>query len=156
MLRIKWGRAVLAGMVANTSSFLMGGGGYLLVGRHFFNLEPANVWRWTPEKAWHMPFSWWIYLAVGNTVASILPALAYAVLYEGIPGKGVWKGVIFGLIYWLGMFAPCMWALNVMTVINGQALLYLAIQTLIELPVYGAIGAWVYGEPRPVPASPKA
>jgi len=43
MKNINWGRAVLAGLVVNVASFVIGGGGYVLIGRHVWALEPASI-----------------------------------------------------------------------------------------------------------------
>jgi hypothetical protein len=85
MKQIKWGKAVLAGLVANVASFIVGGGGYMLIGRAFFKLEPSSFWRWTPSDPFNMPFGWYIYLIVGNTLLAIVIAVIYAVLYDSLP-----------------------------------------------------------------------
>ena len=62
MKNIRWGRAVIAGLAANVASFILGGGGYVLVGRHVWALEPASIWRWTPLRMFDLPAGWWVYL----------------------------------------------------------------------------------------------
>jgi hypothetical protein len=155
MSHVKWSRAVLAGLSANLASFLVGGGGYLLFG-WVFKLEPVFIWRWTPEKFAEMSVGWWVYLIVGNTLLAVVLALAYAVLYYGIPGQGIRKGFAFGLIVWLIGVVPATWTLNVLTVVNGWAILYFTTQAIVEYQVYGAIIAVVYGEPLRGPTEPVA
>ncbi|MHC4608276.1 MAG: hypothetical protein ACYTAF_15305 [Planctomycetota bacterium] len=51
--RIRWGRAVVAGLVANVLSFVIGGGGYIVVGwlgGFAFTLEPEGLWKWQPDR----------------------------------------------------------------------------------------------------------
>jgi hypothetical protein len=146
MSHVKWGRAILAGLAVNLASFVVGGGGYLLFGR-VFKLEPIFIWRWTPDKFGEMSVGWWAYLIVGNTLLAVILGLAYAVLYDGIPGRGVRKGLAFGLIVWLIGVLPGTFTMNVLTVINGWAILYFTTQALVETLAYGAIIAVIYCEP---------
>lgn len=146
MRRVKWGRAVLAGLAANLASFVVGGGGYRLFG-WVFKLDPVFIWRWTPDKIAEMSGGWWAYLIFGNTVLAVIVGIVYAVLYDGIPGRGINKGLAFGLAVWLIGVLPAIFTLNVLTVINGWAILYFTSQALVEHLVYGIIIALIYGEP---------
>jgi hypothetical protein len=144
MKHINWGRAVLAGLVVNVASFILGGGGYLLFG-HMFSLEPTFLWRWTPETMSEMSPSWWVLLIAGNTALAIVVGLVYAVLYHGLPGRGIWKGLAYGLILWLIGVLPPAFTMYVMTVINGRVIAYLIAQGLVEYLAYGVLVALIYG-----------
>ena len=146
MKHVRWGRAALAGLVANLASFVVGGGGYLLFGGAF-RLEPTSIWRWTPDRMGEMSVGWWVYLVMGNTALAVVLALVYAVLYDGIPGRGVRKGLVFGLIVWLVGVLPPVFTMHVLTVMNGWAILYFTTQSLFEHLAYGAIIAAIYGRP---------
>ena len=146
-MRIRWRRAVIAGLVANVASFVIGGGGYVLIGRHFFALEPASIWRWTPLRMFDLPTGWWVYLVIGNTVLAVAVALAYAILYPGIPGRGIAKGLWFGLFVYVVGVLPALFTVHVLTVMNGWAVLYFTIQSFFEHQAYGASVAAIYGWP---------
>ncbi len=154
MKNIRWGRAVIAGLVANVASFVLGGGGYVLIGRHVFPLEPASIWRWTPARMFDLSAGWWVYLVIGNTVLAVAVALAYAVLYRGIPGRGIVKGLWYGLFVYVVGVLPALFTIHVLTVMNGWAVLYFTIQSFFEHQAYGAIVAAVYGRPETSPAGP--
>ena len=110
-------------------------------------MEPLSIWRWTPEKTGDMSLGWWAYLIGGNTLLAVVVALVFAVLYDGIPGSGIRKGFVFGLIVWLIGVLPAIFTMNVLTVMNGWAILYFTAQALVEYLTYGAIIAAIYGEP---------
>ncbi len=142
---VKWGRAILAGMAANIASFFVGGGGYVLAGRHFTS-ESTLILPLSPATFFEMSLGWWTYLIMGNTVLAICVGIAYAILYHGIPGRGVRKGLAFGFIWWVIGILPVTFTIDVLTFINGAAILYITIQALIESLTYGAIIAVIYGE----------
>ncbi|MHC5049419.1 MAG: DUF6789 family protein [Planctomycetota bacterium] len=144
MKHVKFGRAVVAGLVANVLSFIVGGGGYHLFGG-VFQLEPQGVWKWTPEMNAEMSVGWWIFLIGGNTVAAIVFALVYALLFHGIPGKGLFKGMVFGVIVWLIGVVPAIFTMYILVNIHPTALLYFLTQSLVEYLVYGPAVALVYG-----------
>lgn len=153
MQNVKWGRAVLAGFVANLASFVVGGGGYFLFG-WTFELEPSSIWRWTPGQTLDMSAGWFAYLALGNTLLGILLGVAFAILYAGIPGRGLAKGPAFGLFVWAVGVVPACFTIHVLTVMNGGSVLYFTCQSLVEHLAYGTIIAAIYGRPGTDPPSP--
>jgi hypothetical protein len=146
MRHVKFGRAVVAGLVANVLSFLVGGGGYQLFW-WVFELEPRAVWKWSPAQTADMSVAWWAFLIGGNTLLAIVYALAFAVLFHGIPGTGLRKGLVFGLIVWLVGVLPAIFTMYVLINIHPGALVYFLTQSLVEHLVYGAAVALVYGRP---------
>ena len=95
-----------------------------------------------------MPLWWWVYLVVGNTVLAVGVALVYAVLYHGIPGRGVWKGVWFGFLVWAAALLPVAFTLYAMVRVSKTIALLAAVEPLTEYVIYGAILAMIYGEPE--------
>ena len=93
----------------------------------------------------------------GNTLLAVVVALVYAVLFEGIPGRGVRKGLAFGLVVWLVGVLPATFTMYILVNISGWAVLYFTLQGLAEYLAYGAIIAAIYGEgPRratPIPSA---
>jgi uncharacterized membrane protein YagU involved in acid resistance len=144
MKNINFKRVLLAGIAINFVSFLIGGGSYLIFG-WVFKLEPTSVWKWTPTMGFNIPVSW-LSLFLMNIVLAIVFALVFALLYKGIPGQGLWKGLIFGLFAWLIGVVPPMTTLYLMTNIASVALLYFTIQGLFEWLIYGLVIAAIYKE----------
>jgi hypothetical protein len=142
MKHVKFGRAVVAGLVANVLSFVVGGGGYHLFG-WVFTLEPRGIWKWNPGA--DMSVGWWVFLIAGNTLAAIVFAVVYAILFKGIPGTGLRKGLVFGVIVWLIGVVPAIFTMYIMMNIHPGALLYFLAQAFVEYLVYGAVVALVYG-----------
>jgi hypothetical protein len=149
---VKVKRAILAGLAANAASFVVGGGFYVLIGRAFLP-EPgspfAAVLRWTPGRTFDMPGWWWVFLVAGNTVLAVGVAFVYAILYEGLPGRGVWKGVWFGLLIWLAALLPVAFTLAAIVDVSAKLAIVAAVEPLAEYTIYGAMTAAIYGEPRP-------
>ena len=146
MKHVRFVRAVVAGLVANVLSFVVGGGGYHLFG-WVFALEPQAIWKWTPGLNADMSLGWWVFLIGGNTLLAIVFAVVYAILFKGIPGTGLRKGLVFGGIVWLVGVVPAIFTMYIMMNVHPAALLYFLTQSLVEYFVYGAAVALIYGQP---------
>lgn len=144
MKNINFAKVIWAGVAINFLSFIVGGGSYLLFGG-VFKLPPIDIWKWTPTMGFNIPVSWPVLLLL-NIVLALVFAWVFAVLYKGIPGEGVRKGLNFGLLAWLIGVLPPMTTLFLMTNIAPLALLYFTIQGLVEWVVYGAVIAVIYRE----------
>jgi len=73
-------------------------------------------------------------------------AFLYAVLFKAIPGTGVKKGLLFGLLmYPMSVLIP-MFSWYVMMNVAGQAVLCFTLEQLIEILVYGAVISIIYKE----------
>lgn len=142
MAKLNYGRIILAGVAINFASFIVGGGSYLLFG-NVFKLEPIDIWKWTPAMGLDIPVSWWL-LFLMNIVLAVVFAWVFAVLYDGIPGTGIRKGFVFGLLAWLIGVIPPMTTLYLMTNIANGALVYFTVQGLVEWLVYGAVISAIY------------
>lgn len=134
----------LAGIAINFISFLIGGGSYLLFGR-IFELEPISIWKWTPDMGFNIPVGWPTLLLL-NIILAVLFALAFALLYKGIPGKGIQKGLFFGIIVWVVGPVPALITMYLLINIAQGALLYFFIQSLFEWLVYGMVISAIYKE----------
>lgn len=135
---------VFAGIAINFVSFIVGGGSYFLFGR-VFELEPTSIWKWTPAMGLNIPVSW-MTLFLLNIILAIIFAWVFAILYKGIPGQGVRKGLAFGFLAWLIGVLPAMTTLYLVTNIAPLALVYFTVQGLFEWLVYGAVIAAIYRE----------
>lgn len=138
-------KIIIAGVDIFFISFLIGGGSYFLFGR-IFELEPTNIWKWTPAQGFNMPASWWIILFVLNIVLAITFAFVYALIEKELPGNGIRKGLSFGIIVWMVGPIPALVTMYLMMNIANGALLYFTLQSLFEWLVYGSVISLVYKE----------
>ena len=126
-------------------SFLVGGGSYFLFD-WVFNLEPNAIWKWTPTQGFDMPTEWWTILFLLNIFLAIAFAFIYALIEKGLPGKGIQKGLGFGIIVWIVGPIPALGTMYLMMNIATGALIYFTIQSLIEWLVYGTVISLIYRE----------
>lgn len=136
-------KIILAGVVINILSFLIGGGSYFLFGR-IFELEPTSIWKWTPTQGFNMPAQWWLILFLLNIVLAVIFAFVFALIEKGLPGKGIQKGLGFGIIVWIVGPIPSLITMYLMMNIATGALIYFALQSLFEWLVYGMVISLVY------------
>lgn len=91
-----------------------------------------------------MPLTWLVFLLLGNLALAIILALVYTILYKGIPGRGIKKGLVFGFLLWpIGVLIP-MFSMYVLLRIAGGAIIYFTIQGLVEYLIYGVIISTIY------------
>lgn len=145
MKNINFVRVLFAGIAIFFISFIIGGGSYFLFG-WVFDLEPSAVWKWTPEKGFNMPANWLIILFLLNIVLALAFAFIYALIKNDLPGKGIQKGLYFGVIVWIVGPIPALATMYLLINIASGALAYFAIQSLFEWLVYGTIIAAIYKE----------
>jgi|Deesub1362A_J573_1020465.scaffolds.fasta_scaffold09780_3 hypothetical protein len=141
-------KILIAGIVINFVSFIIGGGSYHLFS-WIFLLEPKDIWKWDPgTPLTSMPISWLIFLLIGNLTLAIIVALVYAILYQGIPGQGIKKGLMFGFLMWLvGVLAP-MFSMYILLKVASEVVIYFTLQGLCEYLIYGAIISIIYKESK--------
>lgn len=138
-------KILFAGLTIFFISFLIGGGSYFLFGK-VFQLEPTSIWKWTPAQGFNMPIQWWIILFVLNIVLAVIFTFVYALIKKGLPGKGIQKGLSFGLIVWIVGPIPALVTMYLIMNIANGALVYFTIQSLFEWMVYGLVISIIYKE----------
>jgi len=143
MKNINKTKVLLAGIAIFFISFLIGGGSYFLFGRVFV-LEPISIWKWTPAQGFNMPAQWWVVLFVLNIVLAIIFAFVFALIEKGLPGKGIQKGLGFGVIVWIVGPIPTLVTMYLMMNIATGALIYFILQSLFEWLVYGTVISLIY------------
>jgi len=128
----------IAGMVVNFLSVAVPALSYFLF-RGVFELEPHSIWKWHPQD----PFvgltpNYVLVLVVINTLLALYFAFLYYALRKSLPDKGSVRGIRFGLlIYPVSVLIP-IYSLFVLLNIAPAALVYFAIEGLIEFVLYGA------------------
>ncbi len=138
-------KVLFAGIAIFFISFLVGGGSYFLFGR-IFDLEPSAIWKWTPAHGFDMPAEWWIILLLLNIILAVVFAFIYALIEKGLPGKGIQKGLGFGIIVWIVGPIPALVTMYLMMNIATGALVYFTLQSLLEWLIYGTVISLIYKE----------
>ena len=99
--------------------------GWLIYGSLFmkWSMQVSQLWR--PMESLH----WRVGMPLADIFSGLMIALAYAVLYKGIPGTGIKKGLIFGLILWL------------INRLAGELFFY----TMSPIPFMLVVAGWIHG-----------
>ncbi len=109
--------------------------GYLLP------LYQASAAVWKPME----PLSIWLAQMWAVTIADgILFGIVYSVLYNGIPGKNINKGLNYGVILWLVGNVPGMAVTYLMMAVPTPIVASWLFGGLIDVLVMGAVLAVVY------------
>ncbi|PKP41854.1 MAG: hypothetical protein CVT95_12695 [Bacteroidetes bacterium HGW-Bacteroidetes-12] len=106
-----------------------------------YELEPTRLWE-TPEAIQnHM-----IWINSLGLLTAIIFVSVYALLYKGIPGKGIKKGICFGLIIWLiGTFSGLITMPFYMTIATTVVIYWIISHFVLSL-IIGAIIGIIYKE----------
>ena len=99
---------------------------------------PPNIWN-SPEVI----MGNMLWNALATLVVSMAFVFVFALFYKGIPGKGVKKGIVYGLAVWLVGVLPQVSMPFFMTISTG-VVVYWIISGLVFKMLYGAIAAAIY------------
>ena len=150
--RIHWGKAVLAGLLAAVTGFVVGGilyGSVNGVYESFGDLPYAKPVESVPVYL--------LLMLAGGAVLTVLTALVYAIIQRGLPGNKPWqKGLAFGTMLLAVYMLPI--AFNTWVQIAQPTVLILveAANRTVGLMVQALIIATVYGRPDAVGQVPAA
>ncbi|MDI6786432.1 MAG: hypothetical protein QMD92_06950 [bacterium] len=135
-------KVLFAGVVVGILSGIWGGitCGWLF--NWVYSLEPTTIWR--GKEAMTAGFTAMVNIA--NIVFSTLLAFVYALLYKGIPGKGVIKGLWYGVVVWLVGTLPGSFMAGVFSVIAKGVIVYWIISGLITNIWQGVVISLIYKE----------
>lgn len=100
---------------------------------------PPNIWQ-TPEAM----ASGLIWMALLGILISLIFVTVFALLYRGIPRKGVRKGVIYGFVIWLVSGFSGMITMPFYMTISTTVVIYWIINALIINLINGAIVGAIY------------
>ena len=74
----------------------------LLVVGFVFSSFSADMYKMSPAGMWKpMGGDWFIQMIVYNIVVGVIMAYVFSIIKSAVPGSGITKGVIFGLMVWL-------------------------------------------------------
>jgi hypothetical protein len=107
---------------------------------------PPNIWRdfaAVPANAINL-----IGPHLVGIIRALLFALVFAILYKGIPGKGVTKGMVYGLLVWIVGALSGMPSLPFYMTIATGVVVYWIIQQLFLSVINGAIVGAIYKEQK--------
>ncbi len=107
---------------------------------------PPNIWRdWATMQASALNL---IGPHVIGIIRALLFALVFAILYKGIPGKGVTKGMIYGVLVWIVGALTGMASMPFYMTIATGVVIYWIIQQLVLGVINGAIVGAIYKEQK--------
>ena len=99
--------------------------GFIIYGVLFMKWISESHQVWRPMESMHMRIG----MPLADIFGGLMVALAFAILYKGIPGTGIKKGLIFGLILWL------------ITRLAGELFFYV----MSPIPFMLVIAGWIHG-----------
>jgi hypothetical protein len=88
-----------------------------------WTMQVGQLWR--PMDSLH----WRIGMPLADIFGGLMVSLAFAILYRGIPGTGIKKGLAFGLILWL------------ITRLAGELFFYV----MSPIPFTLVVAGWIQG-----------
>lgn len=138
-------RIVIAGVVVwiVSSIFLFLTCGWLF--KWVYQLPP-NIWRdWSTMPATALNL---IGPHVIGLIRTLLFALVFAIIYKGIPGKGVVKGMIYGVLVWIVGALSGMPTMPFYMTIATTVVIYWIIQQFALGVINGAIVGAIYKEKK--------
>lgn len=104
--------------------------------------EVTDPGLWVEETALYLPT-----MMVFGLAVCFLWAFGYALLYKGIPGTGIAKGVVYGILLWVLGILPNMAALYLHTTISAEIIwVFITANGLLRGIVLGATYALIYKE----------
>lgn len=115
-------RGILGGVVFGIIGEIFG---WLIYGMLFMKWTEQASHMWRPMESLH----WRIGMPLADIFSGLMVSLGYTLLYTGIPGNGLKKGLMYGLILWL------------ITRVAGELFWY----TMSPLPFMLVIAGWLHG-----------
>ena len=115
-------RGIIGGVAFGIVNWLFGGVFYGLLFNKWI-LMNASLWRHmeSPLMQWGVPLV--------SILSGVLIALVFAVLYKGIPGIGLTKGLVYGFLLWL------------ITRLAGELFMYV----VMPYPFMLVVAGWLHG-----------
>jgi len=134
-------KGVVAGLLAGIAMVLMDSIVWSVTQGYLAPLYAASAPVWKPME----PMSVWLAQMWTLTISEgVLFGLVYSVLYNGIPGKNINRGLIYGVIIWLVGIVPGMGFTYISMAVPTPIIASWLFGGLIDLLVMGAVLAFVY------------
>ena len=141
---LDWRKVGIAGVVAGLISFVYSSVtcGYLF--NWIYELPPTAIWK--PVESYTA--SWFISSFVISLILFMIIAAVYGVLYKGLPGDGVKKGLWFGIIIWLVGIVPGMASTYMTMTVNTTVIMYLLAMGIVKYLIIGVAIAYIFERVR--------
>jgi len=134
-------KGVVAGLLAGIAMVIADMAVWGATQGYLMPLYQASAAVWKPME----PMSAWLARYLSLLVAEgILFGLVYSVLYNGIPGTKINKGLNYGVILWLVGIVPGMAITYLMMAVPTPIIASWLFGGLIDMLVLGAVLAYVY------------
>lgn len=101
---------------------------------------PPNIWK-KPEEM--ITVGNIIGVNLSNLVQAFLFAIVFAIIYKGVPGKGVGKGIIYGFFVWLLSGFSGVVSMPFYMIVAVPVVVYWIVQVLVLDIINGAIVGWI-------------
>ncbi|HUF13912.1 MAG TPA: DUF6789 family protein [Longimicrobiales bacterium] len=137
-MKIRWGRAVLAGVVG--TAVMTAVGVWVAPAMGMPPMNPAEMLAGAMGGS--LLLGWIAHFMIGTVLA-----LIYAFVAPALPGAPVLRGALYGIAPWLLAQVAVMPMMG-MPIFSGSAVM--AIGSLVGHLVYGAVIGGVYGHPATV------
>lgn len=102
---------------------------------------PPNIWQ--PAEIIMSPNNMLI-SNVWGFIVSVIFVWVYALIAKSLPGKGIMKGVWYGIVLWLTGALSGMASMSLYMTINTTVVVYWVVQALVSNLIRGAIVAGIY------------
>ena len=134
---MKINRILIAGVVVGILGALWGWATCGNIFNWVYQIEPVSVWKPIETVPSHL-------VGILGIAFSILFAFVYALINDGIPGKGIMKGVWFGVIAWLVGGLPGIIMTGMFSVIAQEVIIYWVVICLVTSIWQGVVIALIY------------
>jgi len=138
-MNFNYKKLFITAIIVSIASFIISGVTCGWLFNWVYLLEPINVWKPIVYGGNFMATS-----LAGTFVMMTILVGVYEYIRNGIPLKGIKKGLCLGTMVWLVGILPGMWATYMFNTTNTIVLIYWAIQGLVKYLIIGAIIAWMY------------
>ena len=121
---------VLAGLVMVVVGFIVGG-----MTAEMYRMSPAALWK-------PMGGNWFLQMVVYDIVVGLILSFVYSILKSAVPGSGLQKGIIFGLLVWLVGTLPGMGITYLTMNVRNLMLTVWALNGLANYVLSGMVINW--------------
>lgn len=131
MIKQNQGRIFQAGILVGIVFLVLNSIEGWLSGGLYVSSDPA-LWQ-------EMTGNWWLNMLVFNLVVGLILALVYTIVQNGIPDKGIGKGIQYGFWVWLAGTVPGLFFTMLTMAVPTELVVVWLISNLINLLVGGII-----------------
>lgn len=140
-MKINWKKSIIAGVVAGIVYIAVGMLVWYLPSSYLMPLYEASARLWKPME----PMIIWQAQMWGlQLIEVIIFAAVFSLLYNGIPGKGVRKGLNYGFILWIVGTLPGMMLTYMTMAVPNAIVAHWLFGGLMELLIVGSVISLVY------------